>query len=71
MKYPYGNSHSISCILYLCILYLCILYLCILYLCILYLFDKPKFEAYQTVSRRTLIPVYAPDEKTPPQKRRR
>ena len=29
MKYPYGNSRSISCILYLCILYL---------------FDKPKFE---------------------------
>ena len=29
MKYPYGNSRSISCILYLCILYL---------------FDKPQFE---------------------------
>ena len=32
---------------------------------------KPKFEAYQTVSRHTLIPVYASNEKTPPQKRRR
>ena len=29
MKYPYGNSRSISCILYFCILYL---------------FDKPIFE---------------------------
>ena len=35
MKKPYGNSRSISCILYLCILYL---------------FDKPKFISHPLLS---------------------
>ena len=56
MKYPYGNSRSISCILYLCILYL---------------FDKPKFETFynrQSVGnerghRRYGVPLVWPTRK--------
>ena len=56
MKYPYGNSRSISCILYLCILYL---------------FDQPKFETFfnrQSVGnerghRRYGVPLVWPTRK--------